>query len=138
MPLSEKESFEQLFTGLYENRFASRETAFYLWELVRYEIQDDRFLVWANPLKVTTSRNLSQPGINDLLLDDLKKEAPIELGCAFKIGNRSSLMPHKHVWGYGLSFWFDNELVKKISHLTDEDFDNGVHYPMLSEFNERA
>ena len=138
MPLSEKESFEQLFTDLYKNRFISRETAFYLWELVRYEIQDDRFFVWANLLKVTTGTSLSQPGINDALLEDLKKEALIELGCAFKIGNRSSLMPHKHVWGYGLSFWFDKELVKKISLLTDEDFDKGVHSTMLSEFNERA
>jgi hypothetical protein len=138
MPLSEKEGFEQLFTDLYENRFISRETAFYLWELVRYEIQEDRFVVWANPLKVTTGRNLRQPGINDVLLDDLKNKTPVELGCAFKIGNRSTLMPRKHVWGYGLSFWFDKELVKSISQLTDEDFDNGVHSQMLSELHERT
>ena len=138
MSLSDKESFEHLFTDLYENRFVSCETAFYLWELVQYEVQDDRFLVWANPLKVTTSRNLAQPGINDALLENLKKEAPFELSCSFRIGDRSSLMPHKHVWGYGLSFWFDKELIKNISLLTDEEFDQGVHSEMLSEFAKRV
>ncbi len=127
MPLCEKESFEQLFTDLYENRFVSRESAYYLWELVRYEVQDDRFLVWANPLMVTSER-----------LDYLKEKAPIRLGCAFKIGDRCSLMANKRVSGYSISFWFDKELVKKISHLTDEDFDNGVPSQILSEFNERA
>lgn len=138
MPLSEKESFEHLFSDLYKNRFASREIAFYLWELVRYEVQDDRFFVWATPLKVITSLNRSAPGTNESMLDHLKSQAPLKLGCAFKIGDRSSLMPHKQVWGYGLSFWFDRELIKNICHLTDEDFDNGVHHRILSKFNERA
>ncbi|HMQ02386.1 MAG TPA: hypothetical protein PKD26_00520 [Pyrinomonadaceae bacterium] len=135
--MSEKERFEHLFSDLYENRFASRETAFYLWELVRHEIQDDRFFVWANPLRVATSLNLTQPGVNEMRLNDLKERAPFRLGCAFKIGDRSTLMPYKHVWGYGLSFWFDKELVKKLSELTDKQFDNGEHSRLLSEFNKR-